>query len=309
MSIQDFQSTKNINLLWDVIKEEEILISCSTEVVNHFKLFIQSTLKDFYEQEKGSVSQLQQMNKKYIIYIVNYIHYFLKSKVPSNSKQTISISNETPEPVTFEDLQKERTSIFDKKLQEKQFEFTNAIKNKIPETPNFSDVLDKPLVESKSLVEKMVQQRMMEEEQFKNRVDENTYHSTWIKPVETSIKKDKLSYSTPDTKYIKIENELLTPINEVIDLDSSNKTTNNINSNLKGNSNLKKHITWKEDINNENISEIVQDNINIFSKLKKIEKKDDYDDLKEEVKIIHTKLSELDNTINNILNWMKENKK
>jgi ABC-type multidrug transport system fused ATPase/permease subunit len=96
--------------------------------------------------------------------------------------------------------------------------------------------------------------------------------------------------------------------NDNINSNDNINNINNINSNLKGNSNLKKHITWKEDINNENIPEQVQDNINIFSKLKKIEKKDDYDDLKEEVKIIHTKLSELDNTINNILNWMKENK-
>ena len=281
----------------------------SIEQFNQLKLFIQKTLNDFFEKERGNNASLKDLNKKYIIFVISYAHRHLLTK----KTNVIDIDNvEKPQLITFEDIKNDRKNNFEQELQKKQQEFTNAIINKIPETPNFSDVLDKPLVESKSLVEKMVQQRMMEEEQFKNRVDANTYNSTWIKPLETSIKKDKLSYSTPDTKYIKIENELLTPINEVIDLDSSNKNTNNINSNLKNsnlkNSNLKKHITWKEDINNENIPEIVQENINIFSKLKKIEKKDDYEDLKEEVKIIHTKLSELDNTINNILNWMKENK-
>lgn len=329
MSTNYFLSTKNINLLWEVIKEEDILQQCSIEYMNHFKLFIQSTLHEFYDKEKNNIPDLKEMNKKYIYFIIQYVHHYLQNNNSVNKKKKdIYLKDNKPELVTFEEIQKERTTKFDRELQEKQQEFSNAIKYNVPETPNFSDKLDQPIDEPISLMERIIQQRIIEEELFKNSSlgsgsesgsgRESNQHN-WIKPQETSIKNEKTIYSSygSSIKYIKIEKEIIPDMKDIdiIDLNSSVK---NPEIEFFKKEDSKKHISWKEDINNENnlpslIEEYnsinVEKEMDIFSKFKKIEKKDDSGELKEEVKIIHTKLNELDNTINNILAWMKENKK
>jgi hypothetical protein len=302
MSINDFLSSKNINLLWEVIKEEDEIKVCSTELVNHFKLFIQSTLHDFFEKEKSNIKQLKDMNKKYIIFIIQYIRIYLKNKIPNNK-----LSYVKDEISTFEDLNKERKGIF-------------------------AEIMDEPIQESNKLMDKIVKQRLMEEEIFKNSSDIQNIDNNWIKPVETSIQKEKIQNMSTELKnqnqsnfikYIKIEKEMNFPINEVIDLETSFKSDTNSNTNDLKNIFLKKHISWKEDINNENNVEIYENtqdaniktniitssDLNIFSKLKKIDKNIEVENVKEEMKMMHTKIEELDKTINNILVWIKENKK
>jgi hypothetical protein len=278
MSINDFLTSKNVNLLWDVIKEDDLNKMCTLEQLNQLKIFIQRTINEFFEKEKVNTLSLKDINKKYIMFVISYAHKNLLTK----KTNIIDISNvEKPELVTFEDIKKDRKNNFELELQKKQEEFTNAVTYKKPETPNFSDKLDEPIYQSDTLMEKIILQRTKEEEIFKNSVPIN---QEWITPKETSIKKEK--YISETLNFIKIENNIATPLNDIIDLNSS-----------------KKHISWKDQEIEEN------ETINVFSKLKKIDNNEEIKNIKEEMKIMHTKIEELDKTMNNILVLLKETKK
>jgi hypothetical protein len=66
-------------------------------------------------------------------------------------------------------------------------------------------------------MEKIILQRTKEEEIFKNSVPIN---QEWITPKETSIKKEKYIHETPNL--IKIENNIASPLNDIIDLKAVN---------------------------------------------------------------------------------------
>jgi len=292
MSTNDFLSTKNVNLLWEVIKEADVNKMSTVEQVNELKTFIQSTLNEFFEKERLNVLSLKEMNKKYIIFVISYANKHLFTK--KTKTNVIDISNMEKQPlITVEDIKKDRQNNFEIEFQKKQQEFTNAISFKIPETPNFSDNLDEPIYQSDLLIEKIIQQRNKEEEIFKN---SSSINQEWITPKETSIKKEK--YISENPNLIKIESSITSPLKDIIDLNPS-----------------KKHITWKDqDLNLKHDQDLdkkeeEETTIHIFSKLKKIDTNEDFKNIKEEMKIIHTKIEELDKTMNNILALLKETRK
>ena len=297
MSTDDFLSTKNVNLLWEVIKEADVNKMSTVEQVNQLKTFIQSTLNEFFEKERLNVLSLKEMNKKYIIFVISYANKHLFTK--KTKTNVIDISNVEKQPlITVEDIKKDRQNNFEIEFQKKQQEFTNAISFKIPEKPNFSDNLDEPIYQSDLLIEKIIQQRNKEEEIFKN---SSPINQEWITPKETSIKKEK--YISENPNLIKIESSITSPLKDIIDLNPS-----------------KKHITWKDqdqeldqDLNLKHDQDLDkkedETTIHIFSKLKKIDTNEEIKNIKEEMKIIHTKIEELDKTMNNILALLKESRK
>lgn len=360
-SINEFLTNKNLQLIWEVIKDYDV-ISDNKSILEHINIFIQQNVHKFYEIEKLNVNNLKEINKKFIIYIIKYINNYLLT-INNNNNNNINTNNnnnsfqpkEKGQLITFEEIQNERKSNFEKQLLEKQKDFSEALKKNIPETPIFSDKLDGPLSETEKLVEKMKQQRFLEEETFKN-TSSNTKTSTssnennnWLSSKETSIKKEKNINIQPQVsniysnnnylnsnmpiKYIKIENEIINngiEKNNIIDLDSSNSNDNY-------NIFQKKHITWNDENitinikeNNEEKIDLISSDNNIFSKLKKINTtqiKENNSELelellensypldmnissevktiKDEMKIIHTKMNELDATMNNVLTFLK----
>jgi len=350
-SINDFLTNNNFQLIWEVVKEYE-LVSNNQRIMEEMNLFIQQKMPKFYEVEKKNLHGLKEMNKKFIIYTINYINiYYFSSQQYEDRKSNINIKP-TPQSqvkaklITFEEIQKERQSNFEKQLLEKQKDFSESIKLNIPPTPNFSDNLDQPLTETEKLVEKMKQQRFLEEETFKNTTlnmisSENINEKKWLKPEETSIKKEKNSNINANNnnnsnnsrvqlnapiKYIKIENDILSygiENEDIINLDSNSIINNefyNDEFNINSNNNEKKHITWQDD----NITININEENNIFSKLKKVNPtpikkvdklaennetnnvlEEEVKIIKDEMKIIHTKMNELDQTMNNVLTYLK----
>ena len=289
MSTDDFLSTKIVNLWGEVIKEADVNKMSTVEQVNQLKTFIQSTLNEFFEKERLNVLSLKEMNKKYIIFVISYANKHLFTK--KTKTNVIDISNVEKQPlITVEDIKKDRQNNFEIEFQKKQQEFTNAISFKIPEKPNFSDNLDEPIYQSDLLIEKIIQQRNKEEEIFKN---SSPINQEWITPKETSIKKEK--YISENPNLIKIESSITSPLKDIIDLNPS-----------------KKHITWKDqDQEHDQDLDKKEDEttIHIFSKLKKIDTNEEIKNIKEEMKIMHTKIEELDKTMNNILALLKESRK
>jgi len=88
MSIQIFLNEENLNMLWDLIVSEDIFKFLTKDNQKSvLKLFIENT-KGFYETEKIKTTTLIDMNKKYILLILNHIkknyHYNIHSKIKIN---------------------------------------------------------------------------------------------------------------------------------------------------------------------------------------------------------------------------------
>jgi len=352
MSVNDFLTKKNFEVIWEVVKEYE-LVNNNQKIMEQVNLFIQQIMPEFYEVEKRNLSNLKEMNKKCIIYIINYINNYFSSqkyedsKISIKSKQMPQVQTpqvQTPQAqaklVTFEEIQKERQSIFEKQLSEKQKDFSEFIKINIPPTPNFSDNIDQPLSETENLVEKMKQQRFLEEETFKNTTlnmnSSENGNKNWLKSQETSVKKEKIinNSNVPlnnPIKYIKIENNILSygiENKDIINLDSNSNSNNNSNNDNEINTNSKndekKHISWKDDNITMIVNEKSNEENNIFSKLKKVNPtpikkvvaltesninsnvlEEEVKIIKDEMKTIHSKMKELDETMNNVLAYLK----
>jgi hypothetical protein len=268
MSINDFLTKTNVQLLWEVIIDDDLFKNQSKEIVSQINNIFYNNLRGFHEIEKNNFTNLMNMNKKFIGFILNQSYNIINFNKKSTKSQPL---------ITSADLQSERISKFEKDLSEKQTEFSNAMTLPVPPVPKFQDdKLDEPISEIELEIKKVLDQRNYDIEQL-NKTLSNTNADSWLKPQETSVKSEKLTPPTNKSisnnnsnnsnnnsiKYIKIDNQNIENTiikKDIIDLEP------------------KKHITWKDNVENENISlTIFEDNdndnyneTNIFKKLKKI---------------------------------------
>lgn len=292
MSKTDFLTKQNVSLLWEVIMDNEIMKNKPQNEISQIIDIFNVNLKKFHDSTNNN--NLTDLNKNYITVMMNFIN-----KNFAKSASSSSLSNQKKPLVTYEEIQNDRLSKFEKDYNSRQQEFTSAMALPVPPTPDFSDKKDEPLSEIEVEVKRYMAQRNYDVEQLSKSLNNNNdsqQASSWLKPQETSLKADKqLSTVNPainnPIKYIKIDNE--TNIsknviqNDVIDLTTKKKT-----------------ISWATNLEGENQSEKdenqEQTTIDIFSKLKMIpspNKKDEIGELKEEIKILHEKLD----TILNLL--------
>ena len=128
----DFLNKVNINILWDIIYEN-ILYNKNNISLETLKMLFSNLIKHFGANEK--MVNLFETNKKFITVLNN----------------KIKEENENSKPlITFNDIQKDRTSLFEKKLIEKQNDFNNLINKQVPTPPNFKNDIDKPIEEMES---------------------------------------------------------------------------------------------------------------------------------------------------------------
>jgi hypothetical protein len=245
MSINKFLEQENMQLLWEVLIDEPLIKElCNSDVkMKNLMHIFESNIKDFFSIEKNNCNNLMELNKKYILLIINYL-----MKVGSNAnaattptntlktdntlqyrKITIHPEETVKESITYEDIHNDRMTLFEKELNKKQNEFTNAMALPIPPVPNFSDNPDQPFNEIESEIKRIQEQRNYDIEIIANTNNNNnlSVDQNWLKPQETSIKNEKL----------------------FVNLGKNDKS-------------IKKHISWEDDQN--------QEEINIFNKLKKI---------------------------------------
>jgi hypothetical protein len=273
----DFLTTQNISLLWDILSDGDIIKNSSKQYVENVFNMFKHNVRGFYEVESKKPSTLVDLNKKYILLILNYVnngqHEF------ANNQAVYKKPSATPPLVTFEDIQNNRQTQFEKDLNRHQNEFTSAMTVPVPPVPDFSIKLDdEPIKEISEKIRQMTVSRNYDIEQI-NKTHANSQQN-WLKPEETSLKAEKLSInkvtrtSTNDTppntnnthsenglKYIKIDNyEMDGNVykNQIIDLNRQES---------------KKHISWEDENIKMNMTEAIEKEIenNIFAKLKKIE--------------------------------------
>ena len=323
MNTTNFLNNENVKVLWDVVIDEDIIKRQSREFHENILKLFRSNLKGFYDVESQKTTNLVDMNKKYILLILNYANKQIAQNVKPEYRK-IKILDELPqkkvnELITYEEIQNDKRSQFDKDLSRRQEEFTNAMSLQVPPVPKFSDNLeDGPISEIEKAIKELTSQRNYDVEQINKSNNNNLNSNTdnWLKPQETSVKNDKITPQQPiqngningnnsRLKYIKVDNENVE--NQVISLDREKQLS------------PKKNVTWdlkpynyssdvKDELLNEvsnevrlTMEEIINDNdndedANIFKLLKKVQtvKSETNEDkiavLQTEVKTLNSKL-------------------
>ena len=304
MSINDFLTKQNVDLLWEVIIDDDLFKNKPKELIIQIGSIFTQNLRGFNEAEKNNSNNLMSMNKRFIGLILNHSRSnIISNKNPVKSKELI----------TSTDLQTERISQFEKDLSKKQTEFTSAMSLQVPPVPKFSDNnLDEPMGEMELAIKKAMEQRNYDIEQVNKTLNKSNADS-WLKPQETSVKSEKIiplknqktdyiqnSHVQNSLKYIKIDENIENTIikKDIIDL------------------NQKKHISWEDEninlqiVEKEEENNIIENNIienNIFKKLKKINPEtDDSTNINSRMNILEDKLNGLNNKIDLILQILSE---
>jgi hypothetical protein len=322
--ITNFLNKDNVKILWDVISDEDIIKNQSGEFKeNIFNLFT-SNIKGFYDVESKKATNLVELNKKYIMLVLNHSNKVIKNSMSTEIKK-IKISNETPnnvnELITYEEIQNDKRSQFDKDLNKRQEEFTNSMSLPVPPVPKFTDSLDDgPISEMEKAIQEITAKRNYDVEQINrnnNNLIANSNVDNWLKSQETSVKTDKFVQPIQNNngnklKYIKIDNsELDNSIyqNQVIDLGNKEQES------------PKKNVTWgKNEFYNKNeangikleMEEIEKDNDNdndnnIFKLFKKIPSKQETTE--EKISVLQQDVKNLNNKIDMIFELLKNNNK
>ena len=173
MATNIFLSKDNIKLLWDVISDEDIFKYLKTNSQERISQMFINNLRGFYETERKKTNNVVDINKKYILLILNHIKKTYTPIVPNK----IKISYEEPplkELVTYEEIQNDRKSQFDRDLNRAQEEFTNAVALKVPDVPNFSDnYKEAPITEMDKILKEMTAKRNYEVEQISRRFNDS----------------------------------------------------------------------------------------------------------------------------------------
>jgi len=247
MNINNFLNKENLTTLWDVISDEDIFKYLSREIQSKIAQLFSNNVKGFFEIEKTKTNNLVDINKKYIMLILNHIKKTYTQQMPNK----IKILDETPvkDFITAEELHNERKTQFDKDLIKRQEEFEDIMVTKAPPVPNFLDKYeDKPIGEMDKIIKDMTAKRNYDVEQItKNSVvDDN-----WLKPQETSVKSEKI---TKGPQQIKESQQINESRFKYLNMDNQQQP------------NTKKNVTWGNNTDTSD-SELEE---NLFKKLKKV---------------------------------------
>ena len=227
MNINNFLHKENLNTLWDVISDEDIFKYISRDTQSKIAELFTNNVKGFFEIEKTKTNNLIDINKKYIMLILNHIKKTYTQQMPNK----IKILDETPvkEFITAEELHNDRKSKFDKELVKRQEDFENIMDVKAPPIPNFLDKYeDKPIGEMDKIIKEMTFKRNYDVEQItKNNVGDD---DNWLKPQETSIKSEKIIKGPPlinesKFKYLNMDEHTQSPTKKSVTWGNNSETS------------------------------------------------------------------------------------
>jgi hypothetical protein len=339
MNTKNFLNNENVKVLWDVVIDEDIIKRQSREFQENILKLFRSNLKGFYDVESQKTTNLVDMNKKYILLILNYANKQIKQNVNPEYRK-IKILDELPqkkvnELITYEEIQNDKRTQFDKDLNRRQEEFSNSMALPVPPVPKFTDNLDDgPISEIEKAIKELTSQRNYDVEQINKSNNNNLSSNTdnWLKPQETSVKNDKLSPQAQNIqngningningnnsrlKYLKIDNENVE--NQVISLDREKQIS------------PKKNVTWdlkpynySSDVKDELLNEVSnevrltmeeisendnEEDANIFKLLKKVPSKSETTVKSEndsKIAILQTEVKTLNSKLDLILELLK----
>ena len=222
----DFLTKENVELLWEIILDDEGIKRIHDVNNPNFQNFFINQVQVF---KHSGFQDLMNMNKMFITNIID-IATSVKER-PREREQDNGL-------ITYENIQTDRQTKFDKEYKQKAFEFQDAIKLVVPEQLDFTEKKDIPIIEMERLISETIAQRNFDINKI-------------LKDVPSPLNKPK-QQNHNQIKYIKIDKNNLDINNEVIDLQP-------------------KKVTWDNKVEEIDIPE---ENVpNIFSKLKLIPQK------------------------------------
>ena len=272
MLVNIFLNKENLTLLWDIILEDDTFKTKSKDIILRLNNVFNNNINKFCEDEKSNTDSLMEINKKFINIMLDSIKkFFPKNSIKLNSKEIRERENDSREndsrgnnsrennsrekSITYQDIQSNRQTDFEKQFTQRQNEFTDAMTLPVPKTPKFADTTEESIVheaEMEIAVKRSIAQRNYDIKQINNSYN-NDDINFFLKPVETSLRK---------------ENEKLNI--KLITIDNSNIVNNKAYENDIVYLDNKKQITWAKPLMDTNISPIINVN-NLFSKLKQIQ--------------------------------------
>ena len=297
MSIKAFTTKDNIQMLWDLISEEEIFKFLTPDVQNNIYTVFINNIPGFFEIEKVRLQSLVDINKKYIVLILDYIQKNYPYK-PSK----IVIHNDPPmkELITYEEIQNERKTKLERDFTRRQEEFEDSMTLKAPHVPEFSEKdVDKPIKEIDKILKEMQAQRNYEVEKINRTYNTSDQVDNWLKPQETSLKNEKL---------MKTDNNTSNNNNNNNNNNGRFKYLNSLDQNFIPN-NSKKNVTFDNDdqikIYNSDTN-LVEDDDELFSKFKKVKKQENISLKIEEQNSNEDRISKLEINMNNLNEKMEQ---
>jgi len=301
MSSNHFLSKENVSTLWDVISDEEMFKYLKRDKQENISQMFLKNLRGFYDVERGKTDKIVNMNKKYILLILNYI----KKTFPQEQQPNrIKISYEelpVKEAITYEEIQNDRRSQFDRDLNRAQEDFTNAVTMKVPDVPNFADnYKEAPIKEMDKILKEMTAKRNYEVEQIsRTHQSGETNVNTWLKPQETSLKSKKFTPTsqTEQNNYRKTK---------YLDNDGNLNPKKNVSwdKSIDGNKSIDDNVNIEDSVTNiHNTSNDDEPDENIFSKFKTVKSdttnNKELNELKEEMKSLNSKLDKIIDLLSN----------
>jgi hypothetical protein len=294
MNKTDFILNDNIELLWELIVDTDI-VKNNVNYIDKIKEMFDLILPIFYDKEKNNPNDLMSLNKMFISVIINKIKpEFFKEK----------------EIITSKDIKAERINKFDTDFMKQKNDFDSHNTIKTPTPPVFNDKIEEPLEDMELIIKQTIAKRNFDVEQFNKGTSVNL-NSTFLKPQETSIKKEKeVLNKNNEIKYIKIDNKEIENSliqNNIIELPPiKNNTTDFLNKDIN------KRISWGTNVINYLDDDIFQDEKlnnadNLLLKLKKTKTPDilpttgnpvSYEEI---FKILNNKIDILTNMVKNII--------
>jgi hypothetical protein len=156
MNISNFLTKQNISMIWDVISDEDIFKFLARDGQLKISEVFTNKLKGFYDNEILKTNTLIELNKKYILLMLT----FIKKNYPQKPSKITILEEVSPTNqknlITYEEIQNDRKSQFDKDLSRHQEEFANAMTLKVPPVPDFNDkVEEKPITEMEKIIKEM----------------------------------------------------------------------------------------------------------------------------------------------------------
>lgn len=246
MTIRQFIQKDNVSMLWDVISDEDMFKYLSRDIqAKIYQLFL-NNIQGFFDNEKIKTNSLVDINKKYILLILNHIR-----KTYPFQQNKITIHQEPlKESITYEEIQNDRRTKIDREFNRIQEEFEDYMTIKAPPAPEFADKeTDSPIKEMDKILKDMQMKRNYEIEQINRNYNSTEQIDNWLKPQETSLKTEKFTHAEEPQQHSRfkfLNMDALEPIK-----DKKNVSFSNI-----------------EEIQTFNVEDEEDDNI--FSKLKKL---------------------------------------
>lgn len=252
MSIRQFIQKENVTMLWEVVSDAEHFKFLTRDIqAKVYQLFL-NNIQGFFDNEKTKTSSLVDINKKYILLILNHIkrNYNIQPNKITIHQEPIK------QTITYEDIQSDRRAKFERDFNRRQEEFEDFMTIKAPPAPEFADKeTDRPIKEMDKILKEMQTHRNYEIEQINRNQNATTQMDDWLKPQETSLKTEKFTPVEQSQNYSRF------------------KFLNTIDQNVTETPKDKKNVSFSniQEIQTFNVEDEEDDNI--FSKLKKISNK------------------------------------